>query len=228
MRTALEARPVCCSGPREFPFESAALEQRYAFTIDESSPAFAFPTGKSYFKGFALPASPKPMAATIVSYAVVEKASLNKWTGHYFSPIVVFYDENLRPSRQLEGIRKFLFDGQGRRFSAFQVPVAPDARFMVIYADAHHLNTKFQVPVEFATRDTEAIVCGAPSESLYAGRPDMALLAKAMCGLFTETTVYVPPQTWEWHASVPYSPGGELVLWLMPPDSKEGLPSATR
>ncbi len=228
LKKALNSAPVCCASPREFPFEPAALEQRIAFSIDERSPVFAFPTGRSFFKGFALPSSPRPAMATIVSYAEVEKGPLNQWTGSYFSPMVVTFDENRLPSRPIEGVRRFLFDGMGRRFSVLQVPVAPDARFMAIHTDAGLMDTTIAVPVEFAAQGTNALTCGATGGGTIGGQTDLEPMARALCGLFAGAPVYAPPATSEWNASIPYTAGGELELWLSAPRAPVDSPAVTR
>lgn len=221
LKKALKSAPVCCASPRELPFEPTALEQRIAFSIDEWSPVFAFPTGRSFFKGFALPSSPRPATATVVSYIELEKGPLNQWNGGYFSPVVVTFDENRLPSHPIDGVRRFLFDGMGRRFSVLQVPVAPDARFMAIHTDAGLMDTTIAVPVEFAAQGTNALTCGATGGGTIGGQTDLESMAKALCGLFAGAPAYAPPAASDWNATIPYAAGGNLELWLSGPEPKQ-------
>lgn len=228
LKQALKSAPVCCASPSEFPFEPAALEQRIAFSLGERSPVFEFPTGRSFFKGFALPSSSRPATATIVSYAELAEGPLNQWTGGYFSPVVVTFDENRLPSRPIGGVRRFLFDSMGRRFSVLQVPVARDARFMAIHTDASLMDRTIAVPIEFAAQGTNALTCGATGEGTFGGQTDLEPMAKALCGLFAGAPVYAPPAASDWNASIPYAAGGELELWLSAPRSVADSPAATR
>lgn len=46
---------VCCESLSEIPFEELSPGDSKSFDLNEESPAFAFDTGKSYFKAFRLP-----------------------------------------------------------------------------------------------------------------------------------------------------------------------------
>lgn len=215
LQSALAAVPSCCASPREFPFEPVAIDQRHAIRIDQRSPAYSFPDGKSFFRPIALPASPQPATATIVSFALVDKAGLNERVGYYFLPIVLFYDAGFDPSPPFKSVTKFLFDGRGRRFSAFQVPVPRDARYLAIFTDARILNVAIPIPVEFTTMATHTMTCESATRAAPASM-DRTLI-EALCGLFNGAPVYVPPSNGQRYASIPNGAGGDLELWLSGP-----------
>lgn len=219
LEKALATAPACCAGPREFRFDPAAIGQRVVFTLDERSPVHAFPNGRSFFKALALPESPLPAFVTVASFPVVLKGRLNEWGGHHLSPSIVFFDANFEPSHVFDGPSTFMFTGNGRRFSAFRVPVPPDARYLSVFTDARLLDATVPIPVEFTVQNTQAVACD------ISGKPDGAApdvgLFTALCGLFAGLTVYTPPTTGTWYATMPYSAGGNLELWLSGPDPKQ-------
>jgi hypothetical protein len=212
LRAALDSAPVCCTSPREFPFRPVAIEQRAAVVIDARSPVYRFPHGKSFLAAFALPMSPHPAFATVATFPVLGKNLLNEWVGSYFSPVLLFYDEQFQPSGPFEGPTAFMFNGNGRRFSALRVPVPPQARYLVVYTDARLLNTTLPVPVEFSTVDTNAVACDVSGRAV--ADLGTSALVTTLCGIFAGLSIYTPPQAWTWYATIPYSAGGNLELWL--------------
>jgi hypothetical protein len=216
LEKALATSPACCAGPREFRFDPATIGQRVVFTLDERSPVHAFPRGRSFFKALALPESPRATFVTVASFPVVEKGSLNEWRGRYFAPSIVYLDANFEPSQPFDGPPNFMFNGNGRRFSAFRAPVPPDARYLVVFTEARLLGGTVPVPVEFAVQNTQAIACDISGKTAGA-TPDPGLFT-ALCGLSAGLTVYTAPATGTWNAAVPYSAGGNLELWLSGPE----------
>lgn len=218
LRTALQAAPVCCSRPSDFPFRPLAIAQRTELPIDTASPAFNFPQGKSFFGAFVLPASPRPAFATVASFPVLRKNALDEWGGSYFAPVFIFYDEHFMPSAPFEAPARFLFDGNGRRFSALRAPVSPEARYLVVLTDARRLNTTLPIPTEFNSVDTSAVACDTSGK---AADPGTAALAAALCGLFAGLSIYTPAQSGTSYATIPHAAGGNLELWLSMPEPKQ-------
>lgn len=216
---ALATAPACCTGPREFRFHPAAIGQRVVFTLDQRSPVHAFSHGRSFFKALALPESPRAAFVTVASFPVVEKGRLNDWRGRYFAPSIVYFDANFEPSQPFDGPTNFMFNGNGRRFSAFRAPVPPDARYLAVFSDARLLDATVPIPVEFTVQNTQAVACDISGKPVGAA-PDAGLFT-ALCGLFAGLTVYTPPATGTWYATIPYSAGGNLELWLSGPDPKQ-------
>lgn len=60
--------PVCCKSITEFSYEDLHQGDSKSFDLNAASPAFAFDTGKSYFKAFRLPTFSAPYRITIRSY----------------------------------------------------------------------------------------------------------------------------------------------------------------
>lgn len=219
LEKSLARAPACCAGPGEFRFDPATIGQRLVFTLDERSPVYAFPHGRSFFKALALPDAPRAAFVTVASFPVVEKGRLNDWRGRFFAPSIVFFDASFDPSHPIDGRTNFMFNGNGRRFSAFRVPVPPDARYLAVFTDARLLGGTVQVPVEFAVQNTQSVACDISGKAVGV-TPDAGLFT-ALCGLFAGLSVYTTPATGTWNAAVPYSAGGNLELWLTGPDPKE-------
>jgi hypothetical protein len=217
LRRSLESAPVCCSSPMSFPFKPVAMEQRVIVALDARSPVYGFPNGKSYFGAFALPASPHASFATVASFPVIRRNALNEWYGSYFSPMLMFYDEVFQPSGRFGGAPRFMFDGNGRRFSVLRASIPRNARYLAVFTDARLANATLPVPIEFSTADTSAVTCDASGRAAGAV-PDSEI--GALCGLFAGVSIYAPSQSWTSYATVPYAAGGNLELWLSGPEPK--------
>ena len=50
-----ESGPVCCESFREFDFQPLVAGEKHEVVLDENSPLFEFPEGKSRFFAFRLP-----------------------------------------------------------------------------------------------------------------------------------------------------------------------------
>lgn len=80
----------CCQDFSEFNYETLPTDKPFAFDIDQTSPAFIFTSGKSYFKALKLPNLPVPYSLRIRSYAqgeMIDKA-------HIFFPKILFLKED--------------------------------------------------------------------------------------------------------------------------------------
>jgi hypothetical protein len=83
---------VCCQSAAEFQYEPMPEGKRVDFRLDASSPAFAFESGKSYFKAFSLPKKQVPYYVHIRSFAIGETIK----TAHIFYPQLDLLDESHR------------------------------------------------------------------------------------------------------------------------------------
>lgn len=218
LRNALESVPTCCTSPAAFPFRPTEIEQRTVVAIDAQSPAYRFPRGKSFFAAFALPTAPQPTLATVASFPVLRKNVLNEWIGSYFAPAILFYDGSFQAVGAFEGPTRFLFNGNGRRFSALQAPVPAKARYLVVFTDARLLSTTSPVPIEFSTVETSVMGCDPSGRAAGAGPADPTT---ALCGLFAGLSIYTPPASGLSYATIPRAAGGNLELWLTGPDLKQ-------
>ena len=88
-RSELGARSSCCQSLAEFKFETLVLDKEHELTFGSSSLVFNFPTGKSYFAAYRLPAGAKR--------ALQIKSEFNgMYIGQYFQPIFTFLDSEKR------------------------------------------------------------------------------------------------------------------------------------
>lgn len=136
-RQELNAAEVCCTGYEQFNFVPLNVGDSESLTINRSSPAFLFETGKSYFQAFRLPVANKPYAVIIQSHFVENRT--RSGASYVFSPAVVFLDAGYRVTRRLD---KALNAGIGAGDSLgtanleLQIRIDPrstEDRFMVIY-----------------------------------------------------------------------------------------------
>lgn len=85
-----QAAAVCCGSVDEFSFEALEIGDSKGFDLNDKSPAYQFPTGKSYFKAFLLPRSPHPYVVRIESYMLGDDIH----SAYIFYPQVITLDEN--------------------------------------------------------------------------------------------------------------------------------------
>jgi maltose operon protein len=81
---------ICCGSMDKFSFEVLEIGDTKSFDLSETSPAYQFLTGKSYFKAFLLPLSSYPYVVTIRSYML----GGNIDSAYIFFPQVITLDEN--------------------------------------------------------------------------------------------------------------------------------------
>jgi len=85
-----ELAQSCCQDFSEFNYETLPTDKPFAFDIDQTSPAFIFTSGKSYFKALKLPKLSLPYSISIRSYAQGE--SIEK--AHIFLPKILLLKED--------------------------------------------------------------------------------------------------------------------------------------
>ncbi len=68
-RAELEAQPLCCGTLRELPYQPVPLDFIGNVEIGPDAPAFAFDSGKSFFRAFELPAGDRSFEIRLYSQA---------------------------------------------------------------------------------------------------------------------------------------------------------------
>ena len=81
---------ICCNSMEKFSFEPLEIGDSKSFNLNETSPAYQFSTGKSYFKAFLLPQSPYPYVIVIRSYMLGDHID----SAYIFFPQVITMNKN--------------------------------------------------------------------------------------------------------------------------------------
>ncbi|MBU1192010.1 MAG: hypothetical protein KKE76_09875 [Gammaproteobacteria bacterium] len=90
----------CCSGFKDFSYESISMPYKMDISIDQSSPVYSFSTGKSYFRAFKFPTDVTHLVMTVRSHPV--------WIGRdkprefFFKPAVLLLNEKFESTRLVE------------------------------------------------------------------------------------------------------------------------------
>ena len=95
---SLDAAPSCCASMAALPYRSLVFGQRAAVELTTSSPAYSFPSGKSYFVAFKLPPFTEPYRIFIDSYLLgdsIDDAAI-------FMPIVLTFDGHYNGARSFD------------------------------------------------------------------------------------------------------------------------------
>lgn len=87
---SLQEAPLCCQSPAEFTYTPLHSEDSRYIPIDDSQPAYLFPTGKSYFLAFELPESTANYKVIVSSYALDDGSGPKKL--YVFPPVLATYD----------------------------------------------------------------------------------------------------------------------------------------
>ncbi|MGH8751025.1 MAG: hypothetical protein ACREUV_04900, partial [Burkholderiales bacterium] len=74
VRHQLDGAPACCTSYAQFKFEPLSLVGSESATLGNTSPAYNFDSGKSYFKAYRLPESRRPYSITVRSIVVERKS----------------------------------------------------------------------------------------------------------------------------------------------------------
>jgi len=86
---SLKGSMVCCGSMAEFNYEPIPKEDAVNVTIDQSSAAFTFPSGKSFFKAFALPKREGSYYIHVKSFGLGEQIR----DAHVFYPQALLLDD---------------------------------------------------------------------------------------------------------------------------------------
>lgn len=90
--------PVCCRSFADFPYEDLRQGDSKSFDLNDKSPAFAFDTGKSYFKAFRLPPYAIPYRIVLRSYMLGDSVD----SAYILCPQVIFLDEKFATVRSTD------------------------------------------------------------------------------------------------------------------------------
>jgi maltose operon protein len=85
----------------EFNYELLGHNESVGFVLDETSPAYLFRGGKSYFKAYKLPEYKSPYLIAVKTYAIGEVVD----RFHIFSPKLTILDENYSVARDIHSER---------------------------------------------------------------------------------------------------------------------------
>ncbi len=147
---SLKNTTSCCTSFRELRYDQLQSGKPISFKLDENSDAFAFPTGKSYFKGFRLPDKEIPYQIYIKSFAMGE--TIDK--AHIFYPQIMILDKDFKVIKQ-NTPEDFAIKKAGLRETAsvswrasmvkiegYMLIDRPDARYFIIYTTDELLEKK--------------------------------------------------------------------------------------
>jgi len=138
---SLDAAKTCCASPKEFRYEPLPPLDSRRFEIGVESPAFEFPTGKSYFKAFALPAYTAAYSITIESFEGSHSpAGRVPHSASVFVPAAMFLDTSYVVTRVVDEAAFRRVDGsllprQALRLEA-TISIGPEnaqERYLVIF-----------------------------------------------------------------------------------------------
>ena len=91
-RTALNAAPVCCDSLSQLRFEPLNVKNADFYTVDATSQAFAFNTGKSFLRALVIPDNLERAKITLEAVAA----------GTVFAPTVLILDRDHNVSRAID------------------------------------------------------------------------------------------------------------------------------
>jgi hypothetical protein len=86
----LETKPSCCKSPSEFKYEPLQKDATTPLSLGDDSFAYAFPSGKSYFKAYALPQQRVATKLRIRSFATGSTAFETRKLSQLYCPQVSF------------------------------------------------------------------------------------------------------------------------------------------
>ncbi len=93
----LQEAPLCCQSPGEFTYTQLYTGDSRYITIDDSTPAYLFPTGKSYFLAFELPEITAYYKVIVSSFALDDGSGPQKL--YVFPPTLATYDSSFQRVR---------------------------------------------------------------------------------------------------------------------------------
>lgn len=137
LKAKVDAKPACCKSPAEFQYAPLAAEGLTKITLDESSPVYGFPTGKSYFVAYSLPrgTSRRLLVRTFITGSSAVEASTYS---QIFCPQLTFLDTAFKEISTV-GKRPLVATGQWSKgvfpsfLSDFDVPLY--AAYVVFYTN---------------------------------------------------------------------------------------------
>jgi maltose operon protein len=149
--TDYDKAKVCCSSLVQLPYEVTQLGQQLSFKIDNVSPAYDFPEGKSFFKAYTLPIVDSDYIIALYSY-LNGVLSWSENDSHIFYPVLMFLDKDhkvlLKLSSNLMRYEPPSWEEPSRLEGKLIVPASVGARYLVIYTTKQLLEqrTTFSYP----------------------------------------------------------------------------------
>lgn len=175
---SLRNAPGCCESNAQFSYEPLVEGEGVRFPLDASSDAFDFPSGKSYFKAFRLPASALPYRIRVTSFALGEHIR----NAHVFYPQIALLDEGFTVIRQsAPGDFAMRKAGLGETAAeTWGLPVKiegsvlvdnPRAKYLVVYTTEERLRSA----TAYATMRIVPIILPGVVTALPAGREQVLI-----------------------------------------------------
>ncbi|SHO58663.1 MalM family protein [Vibrio quintilis] len=137
---SLTQMPVCCSSYAGFYWTGLDKNDQVRLKLDQNSPVWSFPGGKSYFGAFRFSPQSGQVAVHIDSLMSA---------GQVFAPSVILLDAHFKPQITYDlnhfSIRYADAFGQNRYAGQFQIN-AENTPYMVVYTDADKTGDKVIIP----------------------------------------------------------------------------------
>ena len=109
---AVDSAKSCCASMKQFAYEPLPPLESMWFAINVESPAFEFPTGKSYFKAFELPAYSGSYTITIKSYSGMHgPATAPPHSASVLVPVALLLDTDYAVTRVVDEVSFKRVDG---------------------------------------------------------------------------------------------------------------------
>lgn len=133
---SLGSARICCESVAQFGYSQLGESEGVSFKLDESSDAFSFPSGKSYFKAFRLPQKALPYRIKINSFALGEHID----KAHVFFPQAALLDDRFAVIRKsapgdfsLQTVASGETWGLPVKIEGYAVVDDPRARYLLVF-----------------------------------------------------------------------------------------------
>lgn len=105
LQAALADKPSCCAALSALPYVDLNHSGIRKFVISPDSPAFLFPSGKSYFAAYRITDLPRPFKVEVASWRSAEPRSLGGLMPDFryliFAPTILILDRDFQIKRQI-------------------------------------------------------------------------------------------------------------------------------
>lgn len=148
---SLEKAPVCCQSMSEFHYAPFTAATSKWVSLDGTSPAFNFDSGKSYFAAFELPEQALPYWIGLDSRTI----GVNEAESHVFKPTLAILDKNYRALKTTDR-DTFTFTSSGKLFGLdlgyiYEGAIVVDdpwSKYLLIYTTEQDLAGAVSYPVQ--------------------------------------------------------------------------------
>ena len=146
-RKAITQATPCCEMYSEFNFEPISIPSDKKFDLDRSSPAFVFPSGKSFFRAFRLPTFNVPYTLEIESRFAGEGLTVHSMWMYY--PVLMYLDEQYKPVKVIRDLPfQFTATWSERRYGMSAKVLVSESmkqvRYVVIYTEPDFVSRAYQ------------------------------------------------------------------------------------